>query len=100
MATQKHVTYCLYGSKRHMMTDTFNNPSKPFYRFGEIMLLSKIETKKWISFIIKSFVTTGKTIYEKTANTIPLVMKNHSWYVQQLSHYIWSLTKKKPRCWK
>src|SRR4030095_5972948 len=46
-AWQRHkkVTYCLYGSKRHMMTDIFNNPSKPFYRFGDIMLLPKIETR-------------------------------------------------------
>ncbi|MFH0866045.1 MAG: ATP-binding protein, partial [Bacteroidota bacterium] len=26
---QKQVTYCLYGSKKHMMTEIFNNPSKP-----------------------------------------------------------------------
>ena len=62
----KSVTYCLYGSKRHMMTDIFNNPSKPFYRFGDIMLLQKIETKKWVSFICKSFAATDKQIDEKT----------------------------------
>ncbi|HET8855537.1 MAG TPA: hypothetical protein VFM60_06410 [Salinimicrobium sp.] len=38
---QKKVNYCFYGSNRHLMTDIFNNPSKPFYRFGDIMLLSK-----------------------------------------------------------
>ena len=43
---QKSVTYCLYGSHKHMMTEIFNNPSKPFYRFGDIMLLQKIETNK------------------------------------------------------
>jgi uncharacterized protein len=91
----KAVTYCLYGSKRHMMTDIFNNPSKPFYRFGDIMLLQKIETKKWVSFISKSFGDTGKHIDEKTAEIIPIVMKNHSWYVQQLAHYSWHLTQKK-----
>ena len=42
---QKSVTYCLYGSKRHMMTDIFNSPSKPLYRFGDIMILQKIENK-------------------------------------------------------
>ena len=92
---QKFVTYCLYGSKRHMMTDIFNNPSKPFYRFGDIMLLQKIETKKWISFICKGFENTGKYIDEKTAEMIPLAMKNHSWYVQQLAHYAWNITNKK-----
>lgn len=91
----KSVTYCLYGSKRHMMTDIFNNPSKPFYRFGDIMLLQKIETKKWVSFICKSFVNTGKQIDEKTAEIIPFVMKNHSWYVQQLAHYTWNVTHKR-----
>ncbi len=94
---QRHqsVTYCLYGSKRHMMTDIFNNPSKPFYRFGDIMLLQKIETKKWVSFICKGFTLTGKQIDEKTAEMIPAVMKNHSWYVQQLAHYTWNITHKK-----
>lgn len=91
----KSVTYCLYGSKRHMMTDIFNNPSKPFYRFGDIMQLQKIETKKWVSFICKSFAATDKQIDEKTAEIIPLVMKNHSWYVQQLAHYAWNVTHKK-----
>ena len=92
---QKSVTYCLYGSKRHMMSDIFNNPSKPFYRFGDIMLLQKIETKKWLPFIRKGFETTGKQIDEKTATVIPMVMKNHSWYVQQLAHYVWNLTHKR-----
>jgi hypothetical protein len=92
---QKSVTYCLYGSKRHMMSDIFNNPSKPFYRFGDIMLLQKIEEKKWISFITKSFVGTQKLIDPKITEMIPKLMKNHSWYVQQLAHYTWNLTHKK-----
>jgi hypothetical protein len=91
----KSVTYCLYGSKRHMMTDIFNNPAKPFYRFGDIMLLQKIETKKWVTFICTSFADSGKQIDEKTAEMIPLLMKNHSWYVQQLAHYSWNLSHKK-----
>lgn len=88
----KSVTYCLYGSKRHMMTDIFNNPSKPFYRFGDIMLLNKIDKQKWVQFICVGFEATNKHINEKIAEKIPLLMKNHSWYVQQLSHYIWNLT--------
>ncbi|GHT36769.1 hypothetical protein AGMMS49574_28970 [Bacteroidia bacterium] len=31
---QEKVSYCLYGSKRHMMIDIFHSSSKPFYRFG------------------------------------------------------------------
>lgn len=91
----QHVTYCLYGSKRHMMNEIFNSSAKPFYRFGDIMLLPKIETAKWTTFIIESFTKTGKEIPETVAAKIPELMKNHSWYVQQLAHYTWNMTSKK-----
>ena len=92
---QKSVSYCLYGSKRHMMTDIFNNPSKPFYKFGDIMLLQKIKREKWTSFIIESFAKTKKEISPELAELIPALMKDHSWYVQQLAHYTWQKTNKK-----
>jgi len=89
---QKNVVYCLFGSKRHMMTDIFSNPSKPFYRFGDIMLLPKIEENKWVKFICRGFDKTGKNIASDVATLIPQKMKNHPWYVQQLAHYTWNLT--------
>lgn len=89
---QKHVTYCLYGSKRHMMTEIFNNSSKPFYRFGDIIILNRITTEKWVNFIIKSFTETNKSIAPDFAATIVSLMQNHSWYVQQLAHYVWQRT--------
>ena len=91
----KHVTYCLYGSRRHMMEDLFNNSVRPFYRFGDLMSLGKIPEKKWISFIVKGFASTKKMITAEDASLIAQLMKNHSWYVQQLSHYTWNLTAKK-----
>ena len=91
----KHVTYCLFGSKNHMMADIFNNPSKPFYRFGDIMMLSKIKREKWIPFITNAFKETGKNINKQNAGLITDLMKCHSWYVQQLSHYTWTRTNKR-----
>ncbi len=92
---QKQVTYCLYGSKRHMMTDIFDNPAKPFYRFGDIIMLPKIERENWAKFIVSGFKRTSKFIAIAHARLIADLMKNHSWYVQQLSHYTWQKTKTK-----
>jgi len=92
---QKSVTYCIYGSQRHMMTDIFNNPSKPLFRFGDLIILPKIDRKSWVSFIIKGFSESGKVIGEKEAGIIADLMQCHSWYVQQLSHYTWNLTQRK-----
>lgn len=92
---QIHVTYCLYGSMRHMMLDIFDNSSRPFYRFGDIILLPKISTKKWVKFITQGFANTKKTITDDLAESIAETMGNHPWYVQQLSHYTWLNTSRK-----
>ena len=89
---QNNVTYCLFGSKRHMMSNIFDNAASPFYRFGDIMLLQKITTEKWVKYIYRGFASSGKSIEKSFAKLIANLMKNHSWYVQQLSHYTWNLT--------
>ena len=52
---QHSTTYCLYGSKRHMMMDIFGNSKNPFYRFGQMMTLKKIAKEYWKPFIHDSF---------------------------------------------
>jgi AAA+ ATPase superfamily predicted ATPase len=92
---QQNVTYCLYGSKRHMMMEIFNSPSKPFYRFGQIMFLSKIAENEWVDYIVNSFEKTGKTISAELALELVKMVDSHSWYVQQLAYFVWNLTENK-----
>ena len=90
----EQVTYCLYGSKQHMMMELFNEQSNPFYRFGELMYLPKITEVKWVSYIQKQFQKTHKTITNEQALHISSVVKCHPYYVQQLSHLVWINTEK------
>lgn len=75
-----------------MMKDIFNNSSKPFYKFGDLFYLKKIEKQKWISFITTNFKLTNRNISVDFAEKIADLMKNHPWYVQQFSFYVWSAT--------
>ena len=59
------------------------------------MLLPKIESEKWQSYVIGGFKKSGKQIDPTIASLIPKLMKNHSWYVQQLAQYTWNQTQKK-----
>lgn len=88
------VSYCLYGSKRHMMVEIFNSSAKPFYWFGQLMFLQKIDKTEWIKFIVDAFQRTGKEISVENAGEIVEKVKSHSWYVQQLSHFVWRGTRK------
>jgi hypothetical protein len=94
---QKHsrATYCIYGSKRQMMATIFENPSMPFYKFGDVIFLKKIETVHWVSYIVKRFKATGKSISEELAEKIATLMDNHSNFVQQLAHETWLAAGKK-----
>ena len=89
---QHHTNYCLYGSKRHMMMDIFSNSNNPFYRFGQVLYMKKIEKQYWMPYIIEGFTKTGKHISEELASMICDIAQCHSWYVQQFSLFVWMNT--------
>jgi len=85
----KNAAYCIYGSKKHMMMNLFDNPSMPFYKFGDVIYLDKISEEDFVPFIIKNFNITNKKIDTEFAKQIVKLMDCHPYYVQQLSHIIW-----------
>jgi len=89
------VSYILYGSKQHMLTNLFQKRNAPFYRFGDIMYLGKIETSYLVKYIINRFASTKKTIDKKTATQLVEYVKNHPYYTQQLAYILWNLSEKK-----
>lgn len=86
---QQNVTYCMFGSKMHMMESMFSDASCPLYKFGDILFLKKIPTKEWVQFITSRFSATGKAITEKQAGRICNITDNLSSYVQQMAWIIW-----------
>ena len=86
---QNNVSYCLYGSKKHMMEQMFQNQSYPFYRFGDLFYLDKISEADWVAYICERFKGTGKQITEDLARRICTVTDRYSSYVQQLAWLVW-----------
>ena len=86
------ATYCLYGSKRHLMTELFEQKSMPLYKFGDILFLEKIREEHWVPFITEGFSKTGKRINEGLASRIAQDMECHPYFVQQLAYAVWTAT--------
>jgi AAA+ ATPase superfamily predicted ATPase len=91
---QKSVSYCLFGSKKHLMNELFEKKSFPFYKFGDVIYLSKIGTTDWVDYICGRFKATGKQISKDLAERICQTVDNHSSYVQQLAWLVWVHTDK------
>lgn len=91
---EKNVSYCLFGSKKHLMNELFEKKSYPFYKFGDAIYLPKIGTQDWVEYICNRFSITGKQISEQLAKRICQAVDNHSSYVQQLAWLVWIHTDK------
>jgi len=88
----QNVAYCLYGSKRHLMKDIFNKEERPFYRFGDMLSLGRIDEQYWVEYIEKSFANTMKNITPEYSTEIARRAENHPYYVQQLAYMVWIQT--------
>lgn len=90
----KHTSYCLFGSKQHLMSNLFYSRKMPFYQFGDMFFLHKIPSEKWIPFIVSRFEVVGKKISADLAEKICQAVDNYSAYVQQLAWNVLTLTEK------
>ena len=85
-----YTSYCLYGSKRHMMSGIFLNRSMPFYQFGDLLWLQKIPTSDWLHYIISHFEAAGRHVTEQIVERICEAVDNYPSYVQHLSSILLS----------
>lgn len=88
----KHTSYCLFGSKQHMMKNLFQSRKMPFYQFGDMFFIKRIPTEKWMSFIVNRFADSGKTISTELAQRICDTVDNYSSYVQQLAWNVFAVS--------
>lgn len=89
------TSYCLFGSKKHKMRAFFDDSSKPFYKFGDIIYLQRIPLEYWVKYITGKFSLEGKSITAKQAAWIVEHVEGNSSYVQQLSWYVFQRTEKR-----
>jgi len=88
----ENVSYCIYGSKRHMMMELFESQSMPFYKFGELMFLEKIGKNHFVEFITNSFALSSKFIDPVLCEKVYDLVDGHPYFVQQLAHVLWGNT--------
>ena len=89
---QQNASYCLFGSKQHMMSKIFLNRSMPFYQFGDLIWLQKIPIKDWIPYIMSHFEQGNRHISEELATRICNEVDCYPSYVQHLASIVFNQT--------
>jgi AAA+ ATPase superfamily predicted ATPase len=88
MQNHKNITYIFMGSSESMIRNIFEKKESPFYRFGSLMTLKKIESEKFAVFLEERFARI--TSQEKTlSESILKITGAHPFYTQQLAFTVW-----------
>ena len=80
------------GSKRHMMSNMFNSPSKPFYQSSISMGLEPIPLSAYSDFATSLFEKRNKHIEQSVIEHVWTLYDGYTWFVQMMMNELFALT--------
>ena len=86
------------GSKRHVMSNMFNSPSKPFYQSAISMGLEPIPLSTYSEFATFLFEERGKSINSEVIESVWNHYDGYTWFVQMMMNELFALTATNATC--
>lgn len=86
------------GSKRHVMSNMFNSPSKPFYQSAISMGLEPIPINAYRDFAISLFEERRKHIEPETIEQVWQRYNGYTWFIQMMMNELFTLTTEGETC--
>lgn len=93
-----NVTFIFSGSRKHILSEIFSSPNRPFFNSTEIMAIGKIDTGIYNEFITNQFLKNGKTIAPEALNLVEQFTSMHTYFVQYLCNRLFSENYKNIGC--
>lgn len=93
-----HTSFIFCGSKRHIMTDMFFSPSKPFFQSVISQSLHPIPMDVYIDFAGRLFAERGKFLDKFAAEVVYKMFDGCTWYIQMMMNEMFALTEKGSVC--
>ncbi len=94
----KQTLFIFSGSRRHLMSQMFNSPSKPFYQSVITTDLKPLDKKIYTDFACRLFKEYGKAISKALVEQIYDDYEGVTWYTQMLLNELFALTEKGGTC--
>ena len=92
-------TWFIYsGSQRHMMSEIFISPSRPFYQSTSLMSIEPIDCEKYVEFAQSLFREYHKEITREAVVATYQRYEGVTWYVQSVLNALFTLTEPGASC--
>lgn len=94
-------TWFVYsGSQRHMMSEIFVSPSRPFYQSTSLMSIEPIDCEKYVTFAQELFSEYHKEISREAVVDTYQRYEGITWYMQSVLNALFTLTEPGTSCTK
>jgi AAA+ ATPase superfamily predicted ATPase len=90
LQTANNVCVIFSGSRKHILTDIFSSPDRPFYNITEMMEISAIKPEIYKKFIRDKFTKGSITITDPALDKIIEITRLHTFYVQYFCNRLYS----------
>ena len=83
-----NVSFIFCGSRKHLMTDIFSNPKRPFYASTQFLMLDKIPAESYQQYIADAFAKDNRHIDSEAVEFILSWTRRHTYYTQRLCNEV------------
>lgn len=94
----RNARFIFSGSKRHLMSNMFNSPSKPFYQSAISMGLEPIPMDVYADFSVRLFEERERALDRAVVETVWKQYSGYTWFVQMMMNELFALTPRGGRC--
>lgn len=88
----RQTQFIFAGSKRHMMSNMFNSPAKPFYQSAITMGLEAIPLPVYTAFAQKMFDERGKQVEPAVVEKVYKTFEGCTWFMQLMMNELFAIT--------
>lgn len=94
----RNARFIFSGSQRHMMSEIFVSPSRPFYQSTSMMSIAPIDCDKYVEFAQNLFSEYQKKITREAVITTYQRYEGVTWYLQSVLNALFTLTEPGATC--
>lgn len=93
-----NAQFVFSGSERHLLSEMFFSPARPFYASTSTLSLESISLEKYVEFAERHFENAEKHLDDGVVDAIYERFEGVTWYVQKVLNYLFADTMRGERC--
>jgi len=93
-----NAQFIFAGSERHLLTEMFNNASRPFFASSTMMSLNELEIEKYVDFLVLHFNAYQKNVVVDDVKSIYDLLRGNTFCLQKTFNIAFSMTPVNATC--